>query len=203
MNSQVNGSYSITRSQVCGGLGSRLTSVQTGRFLGQGRRVGAVGALAAFLMPITEWATGTPMTTDALVFLVVGVLLLASVWSDCAPDGCHASCGLIRGRAGGMTPDCDVEHLRPTLNPQRSTLNAQRSTLNAQRSKSARAAAPARQNVVRGPSSCSTFLSGLKTNSDDPLPPQRIPSNLTLVPLMTRNTGEPLSPEPTPALTNV
>lgn len=91
--------------------------------------MGAVGALAAFLMPITEWATGTPMTTDALVFLVVGVLLLASVWSDCAPDGCHASCGLIRGRAGGMTPDCDVEHLRPTLNPQRSTLNPQRSTL--------------------------------------------------------------------------
>ena len=43
--------------------------------------------------------------------------------------------------------------------------------------------------------------SGLKTKLLDPLPPQRMPSRVTFVPLVMAKTGEPLSPEPTVALT--
>src|SRR3990170_4050497 len=41
------------------------------------------------------------------------------------------------------------------------------------------------------------FLSGLKTNVVVPLPPQRIPIRVTLVPLVIRNTCDPLSPAST------
>src|SRR5574341_414820 len=49
--------------------------------------------------------------------------------------------------------------------------------------------------ALMAPSSSRTFLSGLNTNTL-PLefPPQRIPTNSTLLPPVVRNTSEPLSP---------
>src|SRR5262245_22302558 len=63
--------------------------------------------------------------------------------------------------------------------------------------------APVRdQCVVSGPSSWTTFCSGLYTNrSPAPLPPHRMPWSCTLVPEVTAKTSEPLSPPPTPAAT--
>src|SRR5712691_13333511 len=60
------------------------------------------------------------------------------------------------------------------------------------------------QNVVSGPSSCSTWVIGLYTNSVPPeFPPHRMPSSRTLEPPVTPKTSEPESPAPTPALTKV
>ena len=57
------------------------------------------------------------------------------------------------------------------------------------------------QNVVSGPSSCSMFAMGLYTNSvPAPFPPQRMPSRFTPEPV-SKNTSEPESPAPTPAVT--
>ncbi len=57
------------------------------------------------------------------------------------------------------------------------------------------------QNVVSGPSSCSMFAIGLYTNSvPAPFPPQRMPSRFTPEPV-SKNTSEPESPGPTPAVT--
>src|SRR6266576_3150169 len=57
------------------------------------------------------------------------------------------------------------------------------------------------KNVVSGPSSCSTFAIGLYTNCvPAPFPPHNKPSSRTPVPI-SRNTSEPESPAPTPALT--
>ena len=57
------------------------------------------------------------------------------------------------------------------------------------------------QNVVSGPSSCSTFAMGLYTNCvPAPFPPQRMPSRFTPEPV-SKNTSEPESPGPTPAVT--
>src|SRR6476661_6690491 len=63
---------------------------------------------------------------------------------------------------------------------------------------------PGTQCVVNGPRSVVTLASGLNTNWVPPeLPPQRMPASLTLVPLVTWKTSEPLSPPPTPADTKV
>ena len=66
---------------------------------------------------------------------------------------------------------------------------------------------PARQSygvATSEPSSAWMFLSGLYTNGVPAVfPPQRIPTSLTLVPLVIWKTGDPLSPEPSRAETNV
>jgi hypothetical protein len=61
-----------------------------------------------------------------------------------------------------------------------------------------------RQWVVSPPSSPVTLANGLNTNVAPSVdPPHRTPLSLTLVPLVTVNTSEPLSPLPTLALTMV
>src|SRR5690606_15412048 len=61
-----------------------------------------------------------------------------------------------------------------------------------------------RQNVVSEPSSRSIPDMGLNTDCvPDVLPPHRMPTSLTLLPLVHSNTGEPLSPPPTPAFTRL
>src|SRR5690606_38194572 len=61
------------------------------------------------------------------------------------------------------------------------------------------------QNVLSEPSSRSMPDIGLNTNRlPEELPPQRMPSSVTLLPLPDQaNTGEPLSPPPTPAFTKL
>src|SRR5881409_772335 len=60
------------------------------------------------------------------------------------------------------------------------------------------------QNVVSGPSSRSTFVIGLYTNSvPEAFPPHRMPSSVAFEPPANPKTSEPLSPGPTPAFTKV
>ena len=62
----------------------------------------------------------------------------------------------------------------------------------------------AHQWVVSAPSSPVMFANGLNTNDRPSVdPPHSTPSSFTLVPLVTLNTSEPLSPPPTFAFTMV
>lgn len=52
------------------------------RLLHHQRRAARWWALAALLLPVLNWLQGTAMTVGGLLLMLVGVLLVASVWGE-------------------------------------------------------------------------------------------------------------------------
>ena len=61
---------------------SGLAWLAIGRLLHHQRRAARWWALTALLLPVLSWFQGTAMTVSGFLLILVGVLLVASVWGE-------------------------------------------------------------------------------------------------------------------------